>query len=1001
VRAGATVRRAFVTCGCTLPVCSMADTNFVPAPLGAISIVAADAASRSFCICSSTADCRPHAVARRAVETKATRKKFLMSNSTLGDRVRCKEKTSNGGVRHGVAVVRAWVYIRRTVSKEASRVNESPLLAAGPFAGRYKIERELGHGATSVVYLARDTVHGRDVAIKMLRRELAESLSADRFLKEIRLTATLQHPSIVPVLDSGEYQGTLYCVLAYMSGGTLRSLLARNKQLPLADVMGIGATLARALDFAHQQNIVHRDVKPENILFAGGHPCIADFGIARAIERAAGDSTTSTGIVRGTPAYMSPEQASGQHEYDGRSDIYSLGCVLYEMIAGVPAFVGPTPQSVVAQRLAYQPRPLRVYRPRTPAGLEAALDRALAILPADRYQTAGELADALDKVRSDPLAVPAPPPRTAWRNVAAGVAVGAFALAVAAMVISRASGDRGAAGDGAGGGPPRIAVLPFENLGQPQDQFFADGLTDEVRTRIASMSGLSVISRTSATQYDRRQRSIAQIGRDLGVTYILTGTIRTDRRPDGSGMTRVSPELVRVANDELIWSGAQDAALVPGALFDVQSAIAESVAVQLKVAIQLPERAALQARPTTSQRAYEEFMRGNVYAARWRQQEPMRQAIESYERATMHDPEFAAAFATLAKTQSAYFSDFDNTSDRQRKARAALDSALQLDPRLPATRVALGLFHFWVLRNNDSAIVHLTAARAAQPNDAELLSALAVALRSKGRWTDALAASQQAAALDPRSERYAFEVATTAAWMSRHEDADREFQRAVALAPDYLPPYLSRSYLQLVWKGDRTAVQRVLGDASRHFDTLTIIAELVPRFRDFLPLLDEPWQDAVARISLRTTRVDSGAYYLAKGDLYARRGNRARARAYFDSARAVFEPRVRARPDDALFRSELAFAYAGMGRADDAVREGERSVALRPASRDVIANWVFTVALARVYTLTGRYDAAIDELRRQVEAKSPMASPMLLRVHPDFAPLREAPRFQALLRERI
>ncbi|MEX2154955.1 MAG: protein kinase [Gemmatimonadaceae bacterium] len=883
------------------------------------------------------------------------------------------------------------------MSKEASRVYESPLLAAGPFAGRYKIERELGHGATSVVYLARDTVHGRDVAIKMLRRELAESLSADRFLKEIRLTATLQHPSIVPVLDSGEYRGTLYCVLAYMSGGTLRSLLARNKQLPLGDVMAIGATLARALDFAHQQNIVHRDVKPENILFAGGHPCIADFGIARAIERAAGDSTTSTGIVRGTPAYMSPEQASGQHEYDGRSDIYSLGCVLYEMIAGVPAFVGPTPQSVVAQRLAYQPRPLRVYRPRTPAGLEAALDRALAILPADRYQTAGELADALDKVRSDPLAVPPPPPPTAWRNVAVGVAVGAFALAAAAIVINRASGD-GDGADGTGAAPPRIAVLPFENLGQPQDQFFADGLTDEVRTRIASMSGLSVISRTSATQYDRRQRSIAQIGRDLGVTYILTGTIRTERRPDGSGVTRVSPELVRVANDEVIWGGPQDAALVPGALFGVQSAIAESVAVALKVAIQLPERAALQARPTTSQPAYEAFLRGNVDAARWREQEPMRNAIESYERATRRDPRFALAFAKLANVQSVYYADFDRTSERQQKARAALDSAIALDSTLPATRLALGFYHYWVLRNYDSAMVHLAAARATEPNDAELLSALGVVYRSVGKRDEALDATRQAAMLDPLSERYAFDVATSAVWIGRYEEADREFQRAIALAPDYFPPYIARSYLQLLWKGDKQSFVRVISDATRHIDTTTILALLVPRFRDLMPLLDESWQMALDRFSLATAQVDSGGYYLAKGELFSRRRDRLRARAYSDSARTVLEARVRGSPGEPFFHAELAFAYAGLGRVDDAVREAELGVQLLPASRDALGNWALAFSMARVYVMAGQFDKAIDELRRELALNGPVSVPML-RVWPDFVPLHSHPRFQALLRQ--
>jgi serine/threonine-protein kinase len=265
----------------------------------------------------------------------------------------------------------------------------------GETVGRYCLERELGRGATSIVYLGRDVSAAAPVAIKVLRPELLSAISAERFLREIRLTSTLQHPSIVPVLDSGDSNGSLFCVMPYMDGGTLRERLRREKQLSISEVVEIGTAVARALHFAHERNIVHRDVKPENILFSGGQATLSDFGIARALIRATDESTTSTGIVRGTPAYMSPEQAAGDQDIDGRSDIFSLACVLYEALAGVPAFIGANSASVVAQRFSHSPRPVRVFREMVPEGLERALAKALAIAPSDRYRTAIEFADAL------------------------------------------------------------------------------------------------------------------------------------------------------------------------------------------------------------------------------------------------------------------------------------------------------------------------------------------------------------------------------------------------------------------------------------------------------------------------------------------------------------------------------------------------------------------------------------------------------------------------------
>ena len=278
-----------------------------------------------------------------------------------------------------------------------------PNVLPGLFAGRYAIERVIGQGATAIVHLARDTQSGIAVALKILRPELVESAASKRFLTEIRRTTALQHPHILPVLDSGDQDGQLYFALPYMEGGTLRQLLKQERNLGFERVVEIARPIAEALDYAHGKGLIHRDVKPENILFTNGQAVLGDFGIARALDLSGGGdfSSTSKNTVRGTPAYMSPEQAAGGTDLDGRSDIYSLACVIYEMITGMQAFIGPTPESVIAQRFAFAPREVRVYRPSAPKSVDDVLGKAFAMIPADRYQSAGAMVEGLEAAVSN------------------------------------------------------------------------------------------------------------------------------------------------------------------------------------------------------------------------------------------------------------------------------------------------------------------------------------------------------------------------------------------------------------------------------------------------------------------------------------------------------------------------------------------------------------------------------------------------------------------------
>lgn len=374
--------------------------------------------------------------------------------------------------------------------------------------GRYAFERELGRGGMATVYLARDLRHDRPVALKVLHPELAATLGPERFLREIKLAARLQHPHILTVYDSGETDGRLWFTMPYVEGESLRDRLRRERQLPIADAVRLTREAALALDFAHRHGAVHRDIKPENILLVDGQALVADFGIARALGGSGEESLTETGLAIGTPAYMSPEQAAGDKGVDGRTDIYSLGIVLYEMLAGEPPFAAPTPQAMIARRMLEAPRPLREVRETVPEGLAQAVNRALARSPADRFSTAAEFARGLAESATGPAigqtaalrsaTVPPGIPPQHRHRVPLTLALGiGFVLGLGVLFgWLRSHGSVPPAGPEAA---RLLAVLPFENLGDSTDEYFADGITDEVRGKLATLGELKVIASSSAS----------------------------------------------------------------------------------------------------------------------------------------------------------------------------------------------------------------------------------------------------------------------------------------------------------------------------------------------------------------------------------------------------------------------------------------------------------------------------------------------------------------------
>jgi serine/threonine-protein kinase len=406
---------------------------------------------------------------------------------------------------------------------------------------RYAIDRELGRGGMAIVYLARDLKHERFVALKTVRPEIAVALGRDRFLREIKLAARLQHPNILPVYDSGDAGGALYYVMPFVEGESLRDRLDREVQLPFDDALQIARDVADALAYAHEHDVVHRDVKPENIMLSGGHATVTDFGIARAISAAGGDKLTDTGLAVGTPAYMSPEQSSGMGQVDRRSDLYSLGCVLYEMLAGQPPFVGPTAQAIMARHsLDVVPR-LRIVRETIPDAIEDVIARALAKVPADRYQTVAQFAEALSAAAGGAVSrITAPGRGVPWRRPAVA-AIGVLLLAGLAWVVI---GRKGSAGTPAAGGldPRRVAVLYFQNVGPDSSLgYLADGLTEALIGDLGQVRALDVVSRSGVAPFRGKEAPRDSIARVLEAGTIVEGSVETVGPPP---RVRVTVRLV-------------------------------------------------------------------------------------------------------------------------------------------------------------------------------------------------------------------------------------------------------------------------------------------------------------------------------------------------------------------------------------------------------------------------------------------------------------------------
>ncbi len=637
-------------------------------------------------------------------------------------------------------------------------------------ADRYKVERPIGQGGMATVYLANELKPPRVVAIKVLDPALGGKIGRGRFLREVEIVSQLTHPHVVPIFVAGEADGLLYYVMPYIAGHSLRERLTTQIRLPVDQALHIAHDVADALDYAHGQGVVHRDIKPENILLTGGHALVADFGIARALQvpTVQGTNITVAGLAIGTPGYMSPEQAMGTAEVDWRSDVYSLAGVLFEMLTGKRPFTGLNVDAQVNVSTGDGDA--------IPDVIEPVIRRALAWNPDERYATAAEFAEALSSANlshphSAPRTTPVTPPPTDVKSV---------------------------------------AVLPFANLSpDPDNEYFSDGITDDIINQLSKIGALKVTSRTSAMRYKNTDKALRDVGRELGVATVLEGSVRRSGQ-----RVRISSQLIDVKTDAHLWAETYDRDLTD--IFEIQSDVAGQIAKALEATLSPTTEASINRKPTDNLEAYTHYLKGVFFSNKFTP-EASELALKNFEEAIALDPDLAVAYSGLANT---YFAIAAGQGEGRLSpheaiqfAKEAAERALALDDTIADAHATLGSAYAWYDWNWEEAEKAFNRANALGCGCQEPLVKYAFYLAARGRHREALANAGKARELDPISLIVNTHVALQNWWARRFDDALDQLNRTIELEPRFPPARVLLGWLYL-------HTNRV-EDAVKEFETVT------------------------------------------------------------------------------------------------------------------------------------------------------------------------------------
>lgn len=851
----------------------------------------------------------------------------------------------------------------------------------------------------AVVYLAHDIKHDRKVALKVIRPDVTLPGAAERFSREIRLAARLQHPHILAVHDSGESDGVLWYTMPFVDGQSLRDRLDREGHLSVRESIRIAREAAQALEYAHQHSVIHRDIKPENLLLTtDGSVLVADFGIARALAgdenvTGAGSRFTEAGMSLGTPAYMAPEQALGESVVDGRADLYALGVVLYEMVHGEPPFTGATAHAIISRALTQEPVPLSASNPHVTPEIDATIAKALAKNPDDRFATANAFAtsldEALDSVRTGSGAAkaikirPASPRRNRRILFAAGAVLALTVGVIAGVRYFRAASTP----------EIRLAVLPFDNMGAPDDAYFADGIADELRGKLTTLAGFRIIARSSSDQYRKSTKAPREIARELNVEYLLNATVRWSKARDGASRVQVVPELVRAESGEIAWQQPFDADLSD--IFRVQTQIASLVAGAVGATLGTAEQRQLSKPPTTNLAAYDLYLRSAATTSG--AQAKTRESVALLERAVALDSNFVVALASLSSNLSSIYQNGAPDPVIAKRSIAAAERAVQVAPDRAEGYTAMANYHYAVTRDAGLAEQSIVHALELAPHNPSVLATAAKIERQIGKFDVALEHLREAQRLNPRSISVLNIMQTTLLWLRRYPEALAISDSILIRRPGDIG-FSQDKAMAYIGQGDLSSAKNLIRGLSPASPDSEVVAYF-SYYWDMYWVLDDAQQARVLMLSPALFDNDRAAWATTLMQMYWLKGDTTRARAYADTSYKGNVALMRDAPNDAQRKVLVGLALAYLGQKDSAIAEGRAGTALSPLSTDKINGPYYQHQLARIYLLVGEKEKALDELEPLL--KTPYyLSPGWLRLDPTFAELKGNPRYERLLAGR-
>ena len=876
---------------------------------------------------------------------------------------------------------------------------ETPPVRIPMHFGDYELQEEIGRGGQGIVYRARQKSLNRTVALKIIALgHWATARHLKRFRLEAEAAASLNHPSIVPIHEVGERDGCCYFSMNLIEGGQLDEVV-RREAISIHRAAELIAKLARTVHYAHEHGILHRDIKPGNILLdKEGEPHLTDFGLARLVETES--TVTRTTEVLGTPSYMAPEQASGNNvALTSATDTYGLGAVLYHLLTGCPPFAGGTTYETVRLVLETDPRQPRLLNPKVNRDLSTICLKCLQKDPQRRYASALALAEDLERwLKHEPIqarrtGVVGRGKKWLQRNptVAAVVAL-SLALVAAVCVIVWKSDlfHRPAAA--------RIAVLPFENLSNDkEDASFADGVQDDLLTKLAKIASLKVISRTSVMGYRGRQNT-REIGDALDVTHVLEGSVRKT-----GAWLHINAQLIDARTDSHVWAEEYDRDLKD--MFAIQSEIAQKVAERLQAKISAAERLAIERPPTANLTAFDlysrakNFLLDTVVGSTGTRKANLLKAADLLDQAVAHDPTFFQAYCQLAWTHdNVYFDGWDRTPARLALAEAAIEAAFRLRPDAGEVHLARAWNLYWGYRDYDAALAEVEVARQTLPNDARLFDLKGYIERRQGRWEESTQNLERALDLDPRNFNLLRQMAILYDDLRRYADQQAVLDRALALRPDDLEVKVDRANVEIDWKANTWPVHQLIDEIqAKDPAALQSVADswLLCALAERDPAAAANALAALGDNSVGTEKVKYSPR-LMEGLVGRMAKDDAKAHAAFTAARAEQEKLIHANPDDAGALCILGLIDAGLGRKEEALREGWRAIELLPVEKDARSGPAMIVCLARIAAWVGDNDLACEQLVRASRLPSSVSYGDL-KLMPWWDPLRGNPCFETIV----